>query len=185
MSVLPSEMNESFRIQEKPFCGTGPGFTGGFSLRLANGQGWNILFTEETRSLVERWASIMEIKENGTHGYPQMLFLRREENGQKGEEKKEWEVQNLERMRIWSHRSLPHRICEIGAEDHFDLDLIRMWTATYPIYQRAVEAGGLPFHACLAGRGGGSYWPPPEEGENRPARDVFPLPGRFCAMMRP
>jgi len=154
LSVLSLENNESFPIQEKPFCGTGPAFTGGFSLRLANEQGWNILFTEGTKSLVEKWASIMEIKENGTHGYPQMLFLRREENSQVWEEKKEWEVQNLERMKIWSHPSSPHIICEIGAEDHFDLDLIRMWTATYPIYQRAVEAGGLPFHACLAGRGG-------------------------------
>jgi len=83
-----------------------------------------------------------------------MLFLRGEEDGQEWGEKPDWKVQNLERMKIWSHASSPHLICEIGAEDHFDLDLIRMWRATYPIYQRALEAGGLPFHACLAGRDG-------------------------------
>ena len=154
MSVLSMENNESFPSKEKPIGSPGPGFTGGFFLRLANGQGWNILFTEGTKSLVERWASIMEIKNNGSPGYPKMLFLREEENGQKWEEKVDWKVQNLERMKIWSHPSFPHIICEIGSEDHPDLDLVRMWMATYPIYQRAVEAGGLPFHACLAGREG-------------------------------
>ena len=212
MSVLSGEMNESFPLQGKPFCGTGPGFTGGFSLRLANGQWWNILFTEGTRSLLGKWASIMEINKNdphgascitlesegkssfrasearpgiqdfqtildsvsrsktcrdkfrrnegvgefwgNLHGYPLMLILRREEEGQKREEKIGWKVQNLERIKIWSHPSSPHIICEIGSEDHSDLDLIRMSMATYPIYQRAVEAGGLPFHACLAGREG-------------------------------
>jgi len=157
LSILSIENNESFSLKEKPIGGARSGFTGGFFLRLANGQRWNILFTEETRSLVEKWASIMEIKNSGSPGYPKMLFLRGEEDGQKREEKIEkikWEVRNLERMKIWSHRSLPHRVCEIGAEDHSDLDLIRMSMATYPIYQRAVEAGGLPFHACLAGREG-------------------------------
>ena len=213
MSVSFGENHEIFTN-----CGSGPGFTGGFSLRLANGQGWSILFTEETRGLVERWAFIMGINVNDLHecscktaenrwessfratpanagGDPEsspaeggiqtipdcssrfkscrdkfrlndgvinsskdhngdrsMLFLRREESGQKWEEKKEWKVQNLERLKIWSHPGSPRIICEIGAEDHFDLDLIRMWAATYAIYQRAMETGGLPFHACLAGR---------------------------------
>gem|GEM_PF-285356 len=219
MSVLSFENKEIFPPEEKPFCVPGPGFTGGFSLCLANGQGWSILSTEGTRSLVERWASIMGINVNDLHqcscktaenkwelsfratpayaggdpesspaeggiqtipdsssrlkscrdkfsrndgvnefcrnhhGHPQMLFLPRQEDGQKWHQKKGWKVQNLERIKIWSHPSSAHIICEIGAEDHFDLDLIRMWAATYPIYQRAMETGGLPFHACLAGRG--------------------------------
>jgi len=154
MSVLSIEKNESFPPREKAVFTPGPGFTGGFFLRLASGLEWNILFTEEARLLVGKWASIMEIKNNGSHGYPKMLFLRGEEDGQKWGEKTDWKVKNLERMKIWSHPSSPHIICEIGREDHSDLDLIRMSMATYPIFQRAVEVGGLPFHACLAGREG-------------------------------
>jgi len=220
LSIVSGENNESFPSKERPIDGPGPGITGGFFLRLANGQGWNILFTEETRSLVERWASIMGINVNDLHecscktdenrwessfratpanaggdpesspaeggiqtipdyssrfkscrdkfrlddgvsnsrkdhnGYRNRLFLRREGDGQVWEEKTGWKVQNLERVKIWSHPGSPVIICETGAEDHFDLDLIRMWAATYPIYQGAVETGGLPFHACLAGRDG-------------------------------
>ena len=54
LALSASEMNESFPSKERPIVGPGPGFIGGFFLRLANGQGWNILFTEGTRSLVER-----------------------------------------------------------------------------------------------------------------------------------
>jgi SynChlorMet cassette protein ScmC len=150
LSVLSFENNEILSREEKPFCAPGPGFTGGFYLRLANGQGWNILSTEGTKSLVERWASIMEMKENGCGYFPKIILKRQNEEipGLPGEG---WKIQNLERMRLWSHQRLPHVICEIGPEDHFDLDIIRTWMATYPIYQRAMETGGLPFHACLAG----------------------------------
>jgi SynChlorMet cassette protein ScmC len=168
MSILSIKNNESFPTQEKPIGNPGPGFNGGFFLHLANGQGWNILFTEGTKSLVKRWASIMEIKNNGSHGYPKIIFLRQEEDGQKWEKKINelgldnladasktgWKVRNLERIKIWSHQSSPHIICEIGSEEDSDLDLVRMWMAIYPIYQRTVEAGGLPFHACLAEREG-------------------------------
>jgi SynChlorMet cassette protein ScmC len=127
----------------------------GFLLRLGNGQGWNILFTEETKSLVEKWASIMEMKKNGSRGFRKMIMVRKnEEIPIPGLPGKGWKIQNLERMRLWSHQRFPHVICEIGPEDHFDLDIIRIWMATYPIYQSAIETGGLPFHACLAGREG-------------------------------
>jgi SynChlorMet cassette protein ScmC len=127
----------------------------GFLLRLGNGQGWNILFTEETKSLVEKWASIMEMKENGSRAFPKLILMRKnEEIPIPGLPGRGWKIQNLEWMSLWSHPRLPHVICEIGPEDHFDLDIIRIWMATYPIYQRAMKKGGLPFHACLAGRDG-------------------------------
>ena len=155
MSIVSSENNESFPSKERPIDGPGPGITGGFFLRLANGQGWNIFCTEGTRSLVGKWASIMEMKENGSRAFPKMILVRKNEEipipGLPGEG---WKIQNLERMRLWSHQRLPHVICEIGAEDDSDLDIIRIWMATYPIYQRGMETGGLPFHACLAGREG-------------------------------
>jgi SynChlorMet cassette protein ScmC len=156
-SVLSIENIESYPPREKRIGGPDLGLTGGFFLRLANGQGWNILFTEETRSLVERWASIMEIKNNESHGYPKMILVGKNEeipilrNPDEG-----WRIRNLdlEQMRLRSNQCLPDVIWEIGPEDHFDLDIIRICVATYPIYQKAVDAGGLPFHASLAGRGG-------------------------------
>ncbi len=154
MPFLSIENNESFPLKEQAIGIPGPGFTGGFSLRLASGQEWNILFTEGTRTLVGKWASIMQLKKPQMRDAPRILFLRQEERCQNWEDKKDWKVQNLERMKIWSHRRLPHIICEIGSGDPFHLDLVRMWMATYPIYQRAVQGGGLPFHACLAGREG-------------------------------
>jgi SynChlorMet cassette protein ScmC len=155
LSVLSVENHESFPPEEGPTGDPDPGITSGFSLRLGNGQGWKVLFTEKTRSLVERWASIMEMKENEPRGFPKMILVRKnEEIPIPGLPREGWKIQNLERMRLWSHQRFPHVICEIGPEDHFDLDIIRIWTATYLIYQGAMETGGLPFHACLAGREG-------------------------------
>lgn len=155
LSILSNEKNIGFVAKDIPNDGPGPGFTCGFSLHLANGQGWNVLFTEKTRSLVERWASIMEMKENECSAFPKIILVRKNEEipiiALPGEG---WKIQNHERMRLWSHQHIPHVICEIGPEDHFDLDIIRTWMATYPIYQRAMETGGLPFHACLAERKG-------------------------------
>ena len=155
LSILASGLNGSFPTKEKPIDSPWPRFSGGLSLCLANGQGWNILFTEETKSLAEKWASIMEMKENGSRGFPQMILVRKnEEIPIPGFPREGWKFQNLKRMTLWSNQRLPHVICEIGPEDHFDLDIIRIWMATYPIYQRAMKKGGLPFHACLAGREG-------------------------------
>jgi hypothetical protein len=46
---------------------------------LANGQCWNILFTEGARFLAEKWASIMGMKENGPHGLPKIILVRKSE----------------------------------------------------------------------------------------------------------
>jgi SynChlorMet cassette protein ScmC len=178
LSIISAENNGSFPSKERPISGSGPIFNGGFYLRLANGQGWNILFTEETRSLVERWASIMGMKKNGCSAFPKIILVRKNEEipivALPGEG---WKIQNLERMRLWSHQRIPHVICEIGPEDHFDLDIIRTWMATYPIYQRAMETGGLPFHACLAGqKGAGVLLAAPGGGGKSTCARRFPLP---------
>ena len=113
MSVLSVENNESFPPKEKPIFTPGPGFTGGFFLRLASGLGWNILFTEGTRSLLGKWASIMEIKNNGSPGYPKMLFLRGEEDGQKWEEKIRRRVEGAkpgENKNLVSPKVTPHHL---------------------------------------------------------------------------
>lgn len=65
-----------------------------------------------------------------------------------------WRVQNLRSLQLWSHCDVPDVFFEVRAERSHSLDIIRMWQALFPIYQRAQESGGLPLHAALVKRNG-------------------------------
>jgi len=139
-----------------------------YCLRLANGQGWNIVATEEVKLWVEKLASIMELNTCKADGYPKLVFVQREPS--KGEfenpidrldqstqgniPKDGWRVHRLGVLRLWYHDHVQDVICETEPDKNHDLDIIRMWHATHPIYQRAQKLGGLPFHAALIERNG-------------------------------
>ena len=140
----------------------------GYILRLANGQGWHLIASEGIRSLVEKLASIMKLTKCEPNGYPKLIFIEgesgKEENGEfiRGLDVKTleripnsgWKAQNLKVLQLWFHCSILDVVCEIGTEDNHEVEIIRMWLAVNPIYQRAQQSGGLPFHAALIERNG-------------------------------
>lgn len=52
-------------------------------------------------------------------------------------------------LQFWFHCETPDVLCDIGTGEGTALDIIRMWQALYPIYQRAQDLRGLPLHAAL------------------------------------
>ena len=139
-----------------------------YLLKLANGQRWHIIPTEGVRRWVKRFARIVQLKACEPNGYPKLIFIQsesrkdwfRERTGSeapdifKGFPRGAWKSHNLRALTLWSHREVPDVICEMGTVKRHDLDIIRMWLALYPIYQRAQDSGGLPLHAALVERNG-------------------------------
>jgi SynChlorMet cassette protein ScmC len=147
----------------------GSGSSRGYGIRLANGQGWHIIATEAVRPWVERLASILELKVYDQNGYPTLVFIRRDTGKEKFQEPtcclkpnmqedlpgSGWKSSKLSAIKIWSHPDVPDVICEmVGHGQGHELDIMSKWLALYPIFQRALSSGGLPFHAALVEREG-------------------------------
>jgi len=139
----------------------------GYRLRLANGQKWHIVASDETKALIEKLTAIMELETCEPNGYPKLIFIQRELGVElepptcssnadilEGLPSDGWVVRNLGALKLWSHCDMPDVICEIRPEKNHDLDIIRMWLSLHPIYMRAQDSGGLPMHAALVVRNG-------------------------------
>lgn len=139
-----------------------------YCLELGNGGGWHIIATEGIGGWVEKLASIMELKPCEPNGNPKLIFTKREskekrccnlirglnENTLGSLPRKTWRAHNLGVLQLWSHDDVTDVICEIGPKENHDLDIIRIMLSVYPIYQRVLDSGGLPFHAALLERDG-------------------------------
>ena len=139
-----------------------------YLLQLADGQGWEIVAGRGVEPWVEKLASIMQLNTCVSNGYPKLVFMRKsldrdwwrnpvsmlapalaEDLPEKG-----WIAHDLRSLQLWSHDEAPDVICEMGDEEDHDLDIVRMWLALSPIYDRTVGAGGLPLHAATVERNG-------------------------------
>jgi SynChlorMet cassette protein ScmC len=134
-----------------------------YCLRLANGQGWQIVATEAVSSWVEKLAMVMQLKTCEPNGYPKLIFIKRvsvkgglEELTRIIKQKtitdipvNNWKAHSLGNLQLWSHHDVLDVICEIGRGEDHELDIIRMWLSLHPIYQRVQGRGGLPIHAAL------------------------------------
>lgn len=137
-------------------------------MRLANGQGWHVVATETVVPWVEKLASIMQLETCDKNGYPKLIFTREETDKKKYKKpvfnlaaniqdslpKRDWNVRELPPIQFWSHPDVPDVICELGHREGYELDIIRKRLALYPIFQRAINSGGLPLHAALIERDG-------------------------------
>ncbi|MCP4754442.1 MAG: SynChlorMet cassette protein ScmC, partial [Proteobacteria bacterium] len=62
-----------------------------------------------------------------------------------------WDVVNFRNFRVWSLDALSDKVFESdldNSEGH-EIQIINMWNALQPIYQRSIVDRGLPFHAAL------------------------------------
>ncbi len=138
-----------------------------YRMQLGDGRGWHISAEDELRSWTEKLANIMELQASKSTGYPRLIFIReKSQNGQseeppyKAEErfaeelaKTGWRVQEIYNVRFWSRPDVTDVICELQSEKE-DFSLVMMRHSLYPIYQRVLDIGGLPFHAGLIEREG-------------------------------
>jgi SynChlorMet cassette protein ScmC len=139
-----------------------------YLLRLADGQGWEIIAAEGVGPWVEKLASIMQLKNCEPNGYPKLIFIRKSSradwrrhpvsklgwNSSGDLADKGWKTHDLESLQLWAHSDVPDVICEMGDNEDHDLDIVRMWLSLSPVYNRALESGGLPLHAALVERNG-------------------------------
>ena len=139
----------------------------GYEFRLANGQGWYVSATSRLRGWADKLAAIMQLDSCEPNGYPKLIFIpKRSEKdscemtlGGPGDSLKEklstcgWKAQDISDMRLWSKTDSADVICEIGIGEETG-EIVRMRHSLYPIYQRAQDLGGLPFHAGLVEREG-------------------------------
>lgn len=142
---------------------SGLGYREGYCIHLANGQGWRIILTEGVKSWVAKLASILELGACDRNGHPRLIFIWRKSGEEswrdsvcrlnttrtEGLPVSGWNVRNLEWLRVWYHSDVPDVICEMGAQEEDEHDILRMRLSLQPIYQRAQDSGGLPLHAAL------------------------------------
>jgi SynChlorMet cassette protein ScmC len=140
----------------------------GYRIELADGQRWKMIATESTISWLEKFASIMQLETFEGKGHFRMVFLQGKARRLGGTEPAarldpsilnglpmdEWKAKDLEAVVVWSHQDVPDVICEIGDGGDRSADVVRMCLSLYPIYERAQNTGGLPFHAALVKRNG-------------------------------
>ncbi len=136
-----------------------------YILKLSNGHGWHIIASKQAASWVNRLARIMELRRSELNGYPKLIFLDKDEEvgdalftglNMADMPGADWKLHDLKWLHFYSHNDVPDMICRFGNDDTHGLDIVRMWQALHPIYERALGDGGLPFHAGLAewkGRG--------------------------------
>jgi len=144
-------------------------FKDGYLLQLGNKQGWQLVPTEGVRLEVHELARIMGLKSYEPNGYPKVIFIRSRPGSWQCEETTTiqqknmrevfhgfgWKPHDLELLRVWSHDTVPDVVCEVRNETgDSELDMLSVRLSLYAIYQRAQEAGGLPFHAALIERDG-------------------------------
>ena len=141
-----------------------------YCLRLGDGQGWRIVATDGTQSWVEKLAKILKLKNDYGGRHPKLVFIRREIGKQmlgrprpylvpsileeENLPRKGWKSRRIRAIQIWSHLRVPDLICEIGHERGYELDILRMMLALYPIFEKAQYSGGVSFHAALVERSG-------------------------------
>ncbi len=133
-----------------------------YSFCLADGHGWRFISCKGLKCWVKKFARILELRADESNSYPKLIFIKMEPG------KKEWEgiegwqdffkdnklprygwkAQNFSDCRIWSHGDIEDIILEVNCGDE-KLEFFAMRLSLYPVYQRAQEKGGLPFHAAL------------------------------------
>jgi SynChlorMet cassette protein ScmC len=140
-----------------------------YRLKLANGQTWQIIAAnEDTYPWVKKLATIMELKNRKNYHAPRLIFIRTNDhkNGddkmlfpiEKGLEHllptNGWFSHPIKGQRFLHHIETKDILCDIGSEETEEAEFTKMWQSLLPIYQRAQEDGGIPFHAALIEKNG-------------------------------
>jgi SynChlorMet cassette protein ScmC len=127
-----------------------------YTLRLADGQAWQIIPAAGASSFVEMLAGITGLEKGPVEGSAKLIYARDARSIDIAERlpDKGWEALDLHSIKLWSHADVPHIVCDIGPEGPEDSEVIKLNLSFYWLYQRAIQAGGAPVHAALVARDG-------------------------------
>lgn len=141
----------------------------GFKLALANGYGWLLVASPELEEWMIWFASVMQLPyESSASGSPRLIFtsMHRPGSSLAGADdggifpadtllhETGWAMREVHEIRIWTHPCETDVICELGSEKSKETDIFRMCMSLEPLYEAAVNLGGLPLHAALVERHG-------------------------------
>ncbi|MBW1744683.1 MAG: SynChlorMet cassette protein ScmC [Deltaproteobacteria bacterium] len=142
-----------------------------FHLCLSDGNSWSLTGDPQNAGLVDRLASIMELKECASTSSPRFIFSSNG-NTKVGSERainllvpetsssrnrNGWHFYDHNTIRIWHHDDFADVICEVKVNKGREIELINMWFALHPVYQLSISKGGLPFHGGLVERAGQGF----------------------------
>jgi len=141
-----------------------------YILSLSDGTRWCLTGDQHTFCLLDKFATILELKECPINGIPKIVM--RSDNAIKSVnefiqmvpneyrvsgDKRGWSFYDMNTLRIWYHPHVTDVVCEVKDIKGPKIEFISMWAALQPIYQRSIDRGGLPFHAGLAERDGRGF----------------------------
>jgi len=136
-------------------------------LKLADGQMWEFLSTKDTDGLIERIASLMELKHCLPGDSKKIIYLLGDltEKVSPGLDmgycpelrhlpKDGWLVTPMKYANIWHHAKTPHILCEVDKKKGKILDIRRILQSLYPLYQNVISSGGMTSHSAMLEYGG-------------------------------
>lgn len=139
-----------------------------YDFDLGPGHTWSFSAAPDAANWLRRLAGIFRLKAN-TRTKPRKMFFSRKAwvcNGSlvqsapgpapfaKNLPCSGWDEKNLKTLRFFTHKKSPATLVSLGIPITRDLDIIRMWQALYPVYERILALGGMPVHAALVEREG-------------------------------
>lgn len=139
-----------------------------YCLELADGQRWHIIGVSETSQWVNKLASIMQLRICKSNNHSKLLIIRKAQSFDRNAKplfRKYLNIQNPLPMKKCSLHELgslrfryctekPDIICEIGEEENWEKEILKMWHVFIPISQKTQDNGGLPLHGALVEKQG-------------------------------
>jgi len=135
-----------------------------YFLILSDGCSWWLSGVNESVRWVDKLATIMELKESKSNGSPKLIFSSEVASNGRIHRASDCVAAKLsysgpnaglsishpDSFRVWRYNNTPDVVCEVKDNDESaEIEIINMWFALHPIYQRSMCVSGLPFHAGL------------------------------------
>lgn len=139
---------------------------GEYSLSLSGGQNWSIITDDDTLPFAKKLANILGAKECPSAGSKKIVLVRSLSGNAPLLELlpqvktiehlsgHEWAFIDEGFLKLWHDRETLDTICDIGPEGSYNVEILKMSHLLYPIYIRAINSGGLPFHCALIEKNG-------------------------------
>ena len=139
----------------------------GVHLRLANGIGWEIVALPGMEQYAQKLAHFMGLKQDLTGRYWPRLILTRARGEDEAHRQPSsplpgegdqggggWTHTDAGPVRHYSHVEVPHVICELREGPSLKTPVEALAHLLFPVYVRALKAGGTPLHAALVEKDG-------------------------------
>jgi SynChlorMet cassette protein ScmC len=135
-----------------------------YSLTLSDGCSWLLSGINESVRWVDKFATILELEKSRLNGSPKLIFSSKVASNGTINRTSDcvaanlsyrapnagWSVSHPDSLRVWCYKNTPDLVCEVeNNHESPEIEIINMWLALHPIYQRSMCVGGLPFHAGL------------------------------------